>query len=104
MNLPITLPGDDAPSIAFDGSRLVLTYAAGAYARRCSADDAAVRALASHTVVSAEAEAVAVIGAPVDASTPQRVTYALAAAPVAVESLAAPVESPSSTTSPKPRR
>lgn len=89
MNAPLTLSGDDAPSVAFDGSRLVLTYAAGVYPKRCNADDAAVRAL-PFVVVSAEIDAVRVIGAPADAATPQRVTYALAPKP--------------STESPKPRR
>lgn len=91
MNAPITLPGDDAPSIAFDGTRLVLTYAAGVYPSRCNADDAAVRALPSHAIVSAEIDAVRVIGAPTDAATPQRVTYVLAPKPTLTES-------------PKPRR
>jgi hypothetical protein len=78
MNAPLTLPGDDAPALAFDGARLTLTYAAGVYARRCSADDAAVRALASHVVTSAEVDALECIGVPTSSDTPQRVTYALA--------------------------
>lgn len=54
MNLHLSLPGDDAPAVAFDGARLTLAYAdLAAYERRCSADDAAVRALASHVVTDA---------------------------------------------------
>ena len=57
MNLSLALPGDDAPAVAFDGARLTLRYdALDAYSRRCSADDAAVRALASHVVVDASVE------------------------------------------------
>jgi len=93
MNAPLTLPGDDAPAVAFDGARLTLRYdALAAYSRRCSADDAVVRALASHVVVDACVEQPCVIGAAAD-SGPMVATYVLAAAPKSL-----PTESP------KPRR
>ena len=81
MNLPLALPGDNAPAVAFDGARLVLRYDdLAAYSRRCTADDLAVRALASHVVTDASAEQPRVIGAPAD-SGPMVVTYVLALAP-----------------------
>lgn len=92
MTIALTLHGADAPTIAFDGARLTLAYAAGTYASRCNADDAAVRALPGFVVTSAEVDAVVTIGVPVSSDTPQRATYALAPKP----SL--------SNESPKPRR
>ena len=82
MNAPLTLPGDDAPVVAFDGARLTLTYAdLAAYGRRCSADDAAVRALASHVVTDASvAQRPIYHGGPL-ATGPMVATYALAPKP-----------------------
>ena len=92
MTIALTLHGADAPTITFDGARLTLTYAAGTYASRCNADDAAVRALPGYVVTSAEVDALVTIGVPVSSDTPQRATYTLA-----------PKTSPSNE-SPKPRR
>ena len=82
MNLPLSLPGDDAPAVALDGARLTLTYAdLAAYSRRCSADDAAVRALASHVVTDASVEQRPIHhGGPL-ATGPMVATYALAPKP-----------------------
>jgi len=82
MNAPLTLPGDDAPAVAFDGARLTLAYAdLAAYERRCSADDAAVRALASHVVTDASvAQQPIYHGGPL-ATGPMVATYALAPKP-----------------------
>ena len=91
MNLSLALSGDNAPALAFDGARLTLRYAdLAAYSARCSSDDAAVRALASHVVTDASVEQPRVIGAPAD-SGPMVVTYVLAPKPLPTES-------------PKPRR
>ena len=85
LPLPLALPGDDAPAVVFDGARLTLRYdALDAYARRCSADDAAVRAMASHVVVDASVEQICVIGAPAG-SGPMVATYALAPKPSPTE-------------------
>jgi hypothetical protein len=80
MNLTLALPGDDAPAVAFDGARLTLTYAdLAAYGRRCSADDAAVRALASHVVTDASvAQRPIYHGGPL-ATGPMVASYALSA-------------------------
>lgn len=73
----LTLSGDDAPTIDARAALLTLRYAdLATYARRCSADDAAVRALASHTVVDAIAEQHPAYGAPYD-SGPTVVVYTL---------------------------
>ncbi len=82
MNAPLTLPGDDAPAVAFDGARLTLAYAdLAAYERRCSADDAAVRALASHVVTDASvAQRPIYHGGPL-ATGPMVATYVLAPKP-----------------------
>jgi hypothetical protein len=82
MNSPLTLPGDDAPAVAFDGARLTLAYAdLAVYSRRCSADDAAVRALASHVVTDARvAQQPIYHGGPL-ATGPMVATYALAPKP-----------------------
>jgi len=94
MNAPLTLPGDDAPAVAFDGARLTLAYAdLAAYGRRCSADDAAVRALASHVVT--------------DASVAQRPIYhggPLATGPMVATYVLAPSAKPSPNEQPKTRR
>lgn len=86
MNLPLALPGDDAPAVAFDGARLTLRYdALDAYSRRCSADDAAVRALASHVVVDASVEQRPIYhGGPL-ATGPMVATYALTPKPSPTE-------------------
>jgi len=82
MNAPLTLPGDDAPAVAFDGARLTLAYAdLATYERRCSADDAAVRALASHVVTDASvAQRPIYHGGPL-ATGPMVATYVLAPKP-----------------------
>lgn len=94
MNAPLTLPGDDAPAVAFDGARLTLAYAdLAAYGRRCSADDAAVRALASHVVTDARvAQQPIYHGGPL-ATGPMVATYALS-----------PSAKPSPNEQPKTRR
>jgi hypothetical protein len=82
MNAPLSLPGDDAPAVAFDGARLTLAYAdLATYERRCSADDTAVRALASHVVTEASvAQRPIYHGGPL-ATGPMVATYALAPKP-----------------------
>lgn len=90
MNL-LSLTGDNAPVVALDGARLTLRYDdLVAYSRRCTADDLAVRALASHVVIDANVEQPRVIGAPAG-SGPMVATYTLAPKPLPTES-------------PKPRR
>ena len=91
---PLSLTGDDAPVVAFDGRKLTLLYAnVAAYTARIATDDAAVHGLAGYRVLAAEVDEIALIGLPVGAGQ-QRVTYVLAPV-VAV----API-----TESPKPRR
>jgi hypothetical protein len=92
--MTLTLDGADAPTITHDGARLTLAYAdLAAYERRCSADDAAVRALASHVVT--------------DASLAQRPIYhggPLATGPMVATYVLAPSAKPSPNEQPKTRR
>ena len=96
MNINLDLDGDDAPVVSHVGASLSLRYADPvSYSRRCSADDATVRALASHVVTSASAEQQVPYFGGLLANGPMITTYVLAPR-------AAPQDHPS--TSPKPRR